>query len=86
MKEKIKTTSFWLGLSGAVVIVLDCISEIFNLNICSSEVENIIISICSVLIMLGVVTKKNVQDVEGVEKEDLLLELRADDGEDETIE
>ena len=30
MKKKFRTTSFWLGLSGAVVIVLETLSNIIG--------------------------------------------------------
>lgn len=76
MKEKLNTTSFWLGLSGAVVIVIESISNIFNISIATKEIESIILTICSVLVMLGIITKKNVNDNKTSSKEDLLLELR----------
>ncbi|MGN0961063.1 MAG: phage holin [Christensenellales bacterium] len=79
MKEKLKTTSFWLGLSGAVVIILESIAKIFDLNIASETVENIIISICSILVMLGIVTKKSVSDSSESSKDELLLELKVDE-------
>ena len=58
MKERLKTTSFWLGLSGAVVIIVESISSLFNVEIASSVVEGIIMTICSVLVLLGIITKK----------------------------
>jgi len=74
MKSKLKTTSFWLGLSGAVVLILDCISSIFNVKLYSQEVQTIILTICSILIMLGIVTKKNEGEKDS-SKEDLLSDL-----------
>lgn len=76
MKEKIKTTSFWLGVSGAVVIVLESLSNLFNINIDSGMVGDIVLSICSVLVLLGFVTKKNISDTEVLTKEELLMELK----------
>ena len=76
MKEKIKTTSFWLGVSGAVVIVLESLSNLFNINIDSGMVGDIVLSICSVLVLLGFVTKKNISDTEDLTKEELLMELK----------
>ena len=75
MKKKFRTTSFWLGLSGAVVIVLETLSNIIGINLHSREVESVILSICSALVMLGIVTKKNVKDVNESNAEDLLEEI-----------
>lgn len=75
MKEKLKTTSFWLGLCGAVVLIVECVADIFNIKICSDIIENIVVTICSVLVMLGIVTKKNVGDTQVSSKEDLLQEI-----------
>ena len=80
MKEKIKTTSFWLGLSGAFVIIADCISEIFNISMFSDKVNTIVMSVCSVLVVLGIVTKKKVTDKGESTKEELLYELKEIDG------
>lgn len=79
MKEKFKTTSFWLGISGALVIIADCISKIFNINILSGYIDDIVITICSVLVLLGIVTKKNVGDSKDSSKEELLYELKNTD-------
>lgn len=83
MKEKLKTTSFWLGLSGAVVIAIDAISQLFDLSIPSAEVESVIITICSILVMLGIVTKKNVKDNTAYSKDELLIELQEQQSDDD---
>lgn len=78
MKKKIRTTSFWLGLSGAIVIVLETISSVLNLNLHSKEVESIILAICSALVMVGIITKKNVSDEKESSSKDLLVEINKD--------
>lgn len=78
MKKKIRTTSFWLGLSGAIVIVLETISSVLNLNLHSKEVESIILAICSALVMVGIITKKNVSDEKESSSKDLLEEINKD--------
>lgn len=80
MKNKLKTTSFWLGLSGAIVLILECISDIIGLELYSKQVESIILSICSILVTIGIVTKRNVSDKTETSKEELLEEI------DESIE
>ena len=78
MKNNLKTTSFWVGVSGAIVVILDCLSSILNIKLYSQEVQTIIISICSVLIMVGYITKKSVDDKVESTKEDLLQDLEDD--------
>lgn len=76
MKEKLKTTSFWLGLSGACVMIADCIAELFDIKVCSGTIESIILTVASVLVMLGIVTKRGVGDKEtDSSKEELLEDL-----------
>lgn len=74
MKNKLKTTSFWLGLSGALVVLISAISRLFGVNISSAIVEDIILSICSILICLGFVNKKTDSGKEET-KEELLEEI-----------
>ena len=75
MKNKLKTTSFWISFSGATFLLLDTISSMFNIKLYSQEVQSIIISICSILVIFGFVTKKTVDDKENATKEELLDEL-----------
>ena len=86
MKDKIKTTSFWLGVGGAIVILIDCISSIFGFSIAPDVVENIIISVCSILVLLGVITKKSVNDKGERSKEDLLQEIKNNSLDDDKID
>ena len=74
MLNKLRTTSFWLGLSSAAVLVLDCISSIVGFELYSKEVETVILTICSVLVTIGIVTKKSESEKE-VSKEELLEDI-----------
>ena len=62
MKNKIRTTSFWLGLGASIVLILECLSQVIGIELYSNDVEGIVTSICSILVMLGIITKKNVND------------------------
>jgi len=75
MKQKFRTTTFWLGLCGAIVIVLETISNAFSINLYSKEIESVIMSICSALVMLGIITKRNSDENSNVSKEELLEEI-----------
>ena len=54
-KEKIKKYSFWTGLSAAVIMLLTALGKCFGFSIDNKIVEDIIMSICSVLVALGIV-------------------------------
>lgn len=83
MKERIKTTSFWLGLSGVLVIMFECISKIFSFSIGSEVVQDICFTIGSVLVVLGFITKKNVSDKTETSKQELLDEFKNCNKDDE---
>ena len=55
-KEKIKKYSFWTGLCGAFVIVSNVIAKNFGFTIDNKIVEDVIMSICGVLVALGIVS------------------------------
>ena len=50
MIERIKSTSFWAGLIGAVFLILGA----FGVEIGDEVASTVINSVCSVLIMLGI--------------------------------
>ena len=75
LKNKIKTTSFWLGVGGSVIILLNCLSNLFGIEICADFVEDLVVSFCSVLVMLGIITKKTDNDDDKITKEELISEI-----------
>ena len=64
MKKLFKSYSFWAALSCAVAIFLEDLSELLNLDINVSLVESVIMSFCGVLVVLGIVNKKDNQKKE----------------------
>ena len=75
MKEKIKSLSFWLGLGSAIVIIFNCLSRIFGFEIYTGDIESIILSICSILVFMGIITKKNSNTVIDSTQDELLSEI-----------
>ena len=68
--NKFKTYAFWLALSSAVVILVQSIGKLFGFEIESSTIENVIMSICGVLVVLGIVSKSGTyEDSVEIEKE-----------------
>ena len=81
MKEKVRTTSFWLGVAGVAVVVVNSISSVLGISIASDVVEAVVISISSILVILGVVHNKNINENTKYSKEELIGELYKDDNE-----
>ena len=81
MKNKIKTTSFWLEIIGVIMVIIETISSTFNLNLYSNTIQSLLMVVGSLLVILGVVTKKNVNDEVVYSKDDLLDDFEVNDDE-----
>lgn len=60
MKKMIKRASsyaFWVGLSSAVVVLVESIGKLCGFSVDSSVITEVIMSVCGVLVVLGLVTK-----------------------------
>ena len=55
-KQLIKSYSFWTTLAGAIVVLVQVLEKIFNFNIPSELVHDLITAIAGVLVALGIVT------------------------------
>lgn len=56
MKNKIKNYSFWIGLSGAVVVLVEAIGKAFGFIPDGQIISDIIMAIAGVLVIFGVVS------------------------------
>lgn len=76
---KIKTTGFWLSLSGAILILVQTIGNIVGFAINAQYFNEIVTSICGVLVVVGVLipTKKSKED--DVEEDTGNIDLNIDD-------
>ena len=81
--ERIKSYSFWVSFSGALIIFINCLGRIFNFQIENEIVEDVIMSIAGLLVVLGFVTKESNDseepDEEQGEDEDKVEEEPSDD-------
>ena len=75
VKEKIKTYSFWTGLSAAVVLLCNSIAKCFGFSIDDSLVEDIIMSICGLLVAVGFVCAPKSQKTDTTNTEEIKDEL-----------
>ena len=69
-KNKIKKYSFWTGLSAAVVMLCNAIAKCFGFSINDQIIEDVIMSICGVLVAFGVVCMPIKKDTEETQEED----------------
>ena len=80
--ERMKSYSFWVSLSGALIIFINCLGRIFNFQIENEIVEGVIMSIAGLLVVLGFVTKEasvdktddNLEDIEETSEEGVASE------------
>ena len=56
MKNKIKNYSFWVGLSGAIVVLVEAIGKAFGFIPDGQIISDIIMAIAGVLVIFGVVS------------------------------
>lgn len=56
MKDKLKSYSFWMSVSAAVVLVVNNIGKHFGFYVDNDIIAEIVDSICGVLILFGVLT------------------------------
>lgn len=69
--EKMKSYSFWVSFSGALIIFLNCLGNIFHFQIQNEVVEDVIMSIAGLLVVLGFVTKETGDESEEDEKQEI---------------
>lgn len=78
MKDKLKTTSFWLELSGIIGLIVNAISGILDIKIYSDGIQDLVLAICAILISFGFVSKKKVSDSQNSSAEELLDDINKD--------
>ena len=87
--ERMKSYSFWVSFSGALIIFINCLGRIFNFQIENEIVEDVIMSIAGLLVVFGFVTKEtkdnkdNLEDIEEESSEGVVSEDEQKDKEDE---
>lgn len=85
--EKMKSYSFWISLTGALIIFINCLGNIFGFKIENAVIENVIMSFAGILVVFGVVTKdnNNENEEENIEKKETFDEEIDGNKEDETL-
>jgi uncharacterized membrane protein len=70
MKNRIKTYSFWLSLSGAVVVLAQAIGRVAGFIPNADLIHNIIMGVAGVLVVFGVVSSPTEEELNIKENED----------------
>lgn len=86
--KKMKSYSFWISLTGALIIFINCLGNIFGFKIENAVIENVIMSFAGILVVFGVVTKdnNNENEEENIEEEETFEEEEiVENKEDETL-
>lgn len=81
MKEKFKSYSFWVGLSGAVVVLIDAIGKAFGFIPDGELISNIIMGIAGILVVFGVVT----MPAKKSDKKNKEIEIKDNNNENEDV-
>ena len=69
--NKASSYAFWVGLSSAIVVLIESMGNLFGFSIDGSLITEFIMSICGVLVVLGFVTKDNKSKLEDDTKKDI---------------
>lgn len=56
MKQKLKNYSFWISVTGAVLLLVNNLGKIFGFNVDNQAVYSIVDGVCGVLVVFGVLT------------------------------
>ena len=65
--NKCSSYAFWVGLSSAIVVLVEAIGKLFGFSVDSYAIDEFIMSICGVLVVLGIVTKDKPKDTDSTE-------------------
>ena len=55
--KKFKTYSFWIALMGAIVLLIENLSAIFGFEFNKTIFESVFLSVCGILVVLGIIVK-----------------------------
>ena len=55
LKDKVKSYSFWISLGSAIILILNLIGNKFGFNIDSGFASDLLTSLCSILVLLGII-------------------------------
>lgn len=63
MKKRIKTYSFWVSLSGAIIVLIQAIGRAFGFIPNADIIHNIVMGIAGVLVVFGIVSSPTEEEL-----------------------
>ena len=72
MKDNFKNYSFWISVTGAVLLLLNNLGKIFGFSVNNEAVYSIVDGICGVLVVFGILTMNKSKDSANIDDENLL--------------
>lgn len=82
--KKMKSYSFWVALSSAVVVLLNALGRAFGFSIQNKIVEDVILAIASLLVVLGIVNMNAENTTNDAENETQIKSPEKEAGDQET--
>lgn len=85
--KRIKSYSFWVSFSGALIILIDALGNAFGFKVENEIIEDCIMSVAGILVVLGVVTmgdKKSKNDDE--QSADSNLDLQDENADEDKVD
>ena len=72
MKDNFKNYSFWISVTGAVLLLLNNLGKIFGFSVNNEAVYSIVDGICGVLVVFGILTMNKSKNSADIDDENLL--------------
>lgn len=69
MKDRMKTYSFWVALSGAIVVLVQAVGRLVGFVANADIISNIVMAIAGVLVVLGIVSSPIEKELNKTEDE-----------------
>ncbi len=79
MKVDFKSYTFWVALTGAVLILMERLGSAFDFSLSGEVFEGIIFAICGVLVVLGVLNKNDHNDENNADSDDNFVDIDEND-------
>ena len=80
MKDKFKNYSFWISVTGAVLLLINNLGKVFGFTVDNDAVVSIVDGFCGVLVVFGILTmNKNSKDNSTTQQSEPLEQQTAED-------
>ena len=63
LKDKIKSYSFWVSLTSAIILILKILGNRFNFIVDETMVSDLFTALCSILVLLGIIVPPSQQTI-----------------------